>query len=438
MEKENKERKKIRDFIKVKEPVKKIRNFIKVNKPVGIVVTVLACLAVVGVSFTVYSKYYKTGFNKGMATASGFYFNSNLMASVDGLNVLSEEDVHNIPDDVLESVIISSNPTAWQGEKPLDFTVEVRNYDNQLLYNDKDLDVEYEILFMLMDKPVRADYLVQPDGSAEDPIKMQYEDEDGNRAVYRFRGTLPGGQTNEDIYKVIVDPKAGDGDYEPISVLMVAYPIGPEYLRGTKSIAGKLQAIYQEKEFSIEKANFTICEREEYLSTESLKEWAEEVIFKESGFVYQIYTSGNFSGNGLAARKRIQLIWREDMYKINHYDSYYQALLKDAEEGKINFEDRFYKANILEDEDGNIIEDENGNIIGIEANENGKWRVMEIDILPYASLKFTFFRKDGFEDAFKDAENRDVFEKSVRVRLPDENNGGGSDPGTGGDPDPTP
>ena len=439
--KENKAFQKIRDFVKDSETFKKIRGFIKVNKPVGIAVTVLVCLILVGVSYTVYAKYYKTGFNKGMSTASGFYFNSNLMASVPELDVASEEDLYIIPNDILESIIVSSNPTAWAGgDVDYPFDVEVRNFDNQLLYNDKDLNVEYAVYFVLLDKPTEGStYFVTPEGGTAEELK--WDDENDRGVVKSFtEGTLlPGGRTSWDTYRVSIGTTATD-IYVPSRVLMVAYPTGPDYLQGTKSIAGMVKAEVQERKFVIEKQGFTICERADYLTT-AFDDWKTDVILNESGFVYHVYTSGNFSGNGSAARKRIQLVWRRDMFKINYYDTYYQELmaLKDSEPD-FDISERYYAAS------ADVEYDEKDKIINIsnitkaaDDDVDAKWQVMEIDVLPYASLKFTFFRNDGdeknpgFVDAIEKSKDRDVFENSAFVRLLDEDED--EDEDEGGDPD---
>lgn len=409
MENENKERKKIRDFIKVNEPVKKILNFIKVNKPVGIVVTVLACLAVVGVSFTVYSKYYKTGFNKGMATASGFYFNSNYMASVEELRNMTPEKMHDIikEEDILNSIIVSMNRNVWDGINPHSFDVEIRNYDNQLLYNDKDLNVTYEVNFMLLGEPVNAAYSVEFDGDTQD-----LEWEDGKSTIATYSGTLDGGTLNYDNYKLMITPT---GDYQPTDVLMVAYPIDPVFLRGTKAIAGIVRANYQEKKFSIEGSRFLVTDKEEYQTPSESKAWKNEIL-SESAYVYQLYTSGNFSGTGAATKKTITVKWREDMYIINDFDTYYQEA---KEAGRVKY--------------------------GVEENGH-KWTVMEIDILPYASLKFTFFRADEFEKVINGldetldtetgiAKGKAEFESSVQIwyEADEEDENNTQNPDTGDD-----
>lgn len=397
---------------------KKIRNFIKVNKPVGIAVTVLACLVVVGVSFTVYSKYYKTNYNKGMATASGFYFNSNYMASVAelrGMTPMTEEEMRDIDQDILNSVIISTNNGSWT-EGVCTFNVQIRNYDNQLLYNDKDLNVKYQVNFMLLGAPEGARYSV-----ARDDQRISLEWNDGEPNVASFDGELAGGKLSIDSYQLEITPTSGsssDDEYKPTDVLMVAYPTGPDFLEDTKVIAGILRANYEEGEFSLNGSKFLVCDKRDYQNASDNEKKA--VILGESAYVFQLYTSGTFSGSGTATRKTIKVMWRKDMYKINDFDSYYQPIKEELKKDGVTSNAKYYEFNgDVEDKNGNVIKDKNG--------ANPTWQVMEIDILPYSSLKFTFFRADTFEDVVNDPTfTIPHFESSVIVELADEDAGGSS------------
>lgn len=354
---------------------KKIREFLKMNKRTGIVAAVLACALLVGVSITVYSKYYKTGYNPGMATASGFYFNSNYMAAVDELRGITEEKMANIPAEVLETIIRSANDTSWvEGSEGYSFYVYVQNYDNQLLYNDKDLDVEYEVRFMLLGEPVGANYSVTFDHQTQ---SLTWEN--GKGSIATFQGSLPGGRPNADSYelRVALDQSTDAVPYEPTDVLMVAYPIGPEYLQGTKSIAGIIRANYEQKEFDIgTESGFVIRNDEAYK-----KDWKDTVL-QESAYEYRVYTTGNYTGNGAATRRTIRVMWRSDMYQINEFDEYYKQAKG------------------------------NGRI-----SANGNWTVMEIDVLPFASIKFLFFRNKDFVSIINamDDDNSSDFEESVKV-----------------------
>lgn len=396
--KKKKERKKIREFLK----------FIKMNRKAQIVTAVLACGILAGVSITVYSKYYKTGYNPGMAVASGFYFNSNYMAAVDDLkNMTIDEMIPIIDDDILETIIRSANDLSWsEGEAKYTFNnIEVRNYDNYLLYNDKDLDVGYEVYFMLLDEPKGAKYFIK-----DQSTQVEYElFEWGNtEKIVRFKGTLDGGTPNLHTYELSIDTSLGpDGStYEPVDVLMIAYPTDPYYLKGSKAIAGILRANQEEKKFKIEPESGFAVRREKDYYENDYEKW-QETVLKESGYEYQVYTSGNYTGSGSATRRTIQVKWRKDLYQINQNDYYYQRAIATSEDTQ--------DCRLLSDET-----DEDGHT----------WAVMEIDVLPFASLKFVFFRSgnNDFETIIESMDRENDFEKSVQVSVvgdedEDENSG---------------
>lgn len=341
-----------------------------INKKFRIVITVLAVLLLAGVSVSVYAKYYKTGYNKGMAIASGFYFGSNYMAAHDDIKGLSMEE---IAAGHLNTIIASEND--WQGTDSHFISVEVRNYDSQLLYNDTELNVEYQVNFMLLDEPVGAGYSVK---FGEEIKSLDFSG--GKGTVVSFTGRLPGGMLSADGYELTVT-KTGTEEYIPSNILMVAYPTGPDYLAGTRCIAGVIKFDYIEKEFKIEDCGLLIRK------TWDSSVWKEDVS-KESGFIYELITSGNYTGSETTAtRKKIQLKWDSSVFKINANDRYYLSVKDDVT--------KYYT----------VTED------GIT------WQVMEIEVLPYASIKFVLFRNDGFETKINAMTDKEQFENSVQVKI---------------------
>ncbi|MDD6490967.1 MAG: hypothetical protein PUG54_01875 [Firmicutes bacterium] len=349
---------------------KKVR---KVNTRSLIVIAVLACLLLAGVSVTVFAKYYKTGYNKGMAVASGFYFGSNYMSSVDNIKGLTMEE---IAQNHIDSIVVSANRTPWKGTNVFDFDVEVRNYDNQLLYNDIDLNVEYQVNFMLLDEPKGASYTVS-DGVTTKNLGWT----GGRGTVVSFTGTLPGGILRANVYRLAVGMQDAN-QYVPANILMVAYPIGPDYLINTKCIAGIVKANYEDKEFKIESGTgFTVAKTTDYETN-----W-KEAINKESGFVYQLLTSGSYTGAGSTeTRKKIRLKWDSKMFTINENDDHYKEVKDDTS--------KYYTMS-----EGGI-----------------DWQVMEIEVLPYASIKFVFFRNDEFMTKIGSMSKTD-FENSVKAEV---------------------
>lgn len=78
---------------------------------------------------------------------------------------------------------------------------------------------------------------------------------------------------------------------------MVAYPTGPDYLVGTRCIAGIIKFDYVEKEFKIEDSGFEIRK------TWDSANWKQDVD-KESGFIYELITSGNYTGSETTATRK--------------------------------------------------------------------------------------------------------------------------------------
>lgn len=380
---------------------RKKKNVKKINKRFRIVIAVLACMVLAGVSITVYSKYYKTGYNKGMAIASSFYFSSNYMAALDNVNkdyadyqALMEYIAETYTED---SIITSTNSDPWSGEGACTFYVKIRNYDNYLLYNDIDLNVDYRVNFMLLEDPQGAVYTVSDSANVSTPLKW----ENGKGTVASFTGKLPGGTSRYDEYQLKVT-KPDNAEYIPANVLMVAYPIGPSYLTGTKCIAGIISAKYKEREFNIEKQGFTIVETADYQQN-----WR-KAIEKEAGFEYQLITSGSFSSSdSMTARKKIKLKWNSKMFQINANDEYYlKTQDPDNPEGTYSI---------------STVPDENGIY----------WGEMEIEISSYYSVKFVFFRntdvvdavtgKVSFEQELENMKDREEFEKSIYAEVLDGN-----------------
>ena len=361
----------MRKEIKKRSSVKKVNRTTKIK----IVIAAAACLLVAGVSFTVYSKYYKTGYNPGMATASGFYFSSNYMAASTEIMGKSMEVIAR---DYQDNVLVSTNESSWNGTDAYTFPIYVRNYDNQLLYNDKDLNVEYEVSFMLIDYPTGATYTIKKAGD-EQAQSLGWTG--GKGEIRTFRGTLAGGKPIYDTYELSVSLLTTVQDvYTPARVLMVARPTGPSFLANTKWIAGILKADYEEKEFRIEKSGFAISMQEDKWTETG---WDAEVE-KEAGYVYQLYTTGSYTGGG--TQKTLLVKWRSDLFKINYFDPYYQKVKDDPS--------RYY-----------------------QDPDDSKWQVMKIDIQPYASLKFVFYRTgSNFMNTVKTL-GQEGFENSVVVEL---------------------
>lgn len=366
----------------------------KVNRKCRMAILALALLLMSGLSLTVYSKYYKTRDNMGMAIASGFYFSSSYMAAVtpedgDNIRTLSPTDLNN---KYADQIVVSAK--GWNGQSEYGVSIDIRNYDSQLLYNDRDLNVEYEVKFVLLDEPEGAAYEVQSvSGSQAGTRPLEWAGGQGKEVL--FTGSLAGGSRDDDTYELKIRP-AVSGAYTPSDILMVAYPVGPEYLKDAKCIAGILRFNYAEGEFKIQDSGFEVTKTEEYknsIADSSNPDGWKEVVKKESGFNYQIITSGSYIGNNSAASKRtIQLKWKSSLFEINRNDAYYM------------------KATDLQEPEGSFkVIEENGE----------KYSVLEIKVFPYALLEFTFFQGDSFINDITAMASHEEFERAITVTVTD-------------------
>ncbi|MCI9199647.1 MAG: hypothetical protein HFI03_04320 [Lachnospiraceae bacterium] len=334
----------------------------KIGKRRKAALILAGCLIFAGMSFTVYSKYYKTRYEKGMAIASGFYFSSNYMYEEEGLEEI--EDIAELTrisggklvhEELVNRLMVAVNKQLWGDDSCL-FDVEVRNYTNLLLYNDTDLNVGYTVEFALLDVPTGAVYDIRK-GSEGSYTRLE-NDGKGNVVKAGFEETLEGGKLSWDDYelKVSIDNSQGM-DYQPSRVLMMAYPTSPDYLKDTKKIAGIIMADYNQRKMEITDQKLTVEDEADWDEAD----WKER-LKKESAFVYQLKTTGNYYAQGNNNMKqKIRIIWDAELFELNKNDKY-------REENDANIE---YK--------------------------DGKG-IMTIETMPYSSIKFVFFKKDNFDE----------------------------------------
>lgn len=341
------------------------QNMKKMNTKSRIAITVLAVLLFAGISFSAYAKYYKTSYNQGIAIASGFYFNSKFMCEEENINDLKIEELAKKEEIVSQLTSYVSNKP-WNGN---DFTlsIDVRNYANQLLYNDKDLDISYKVDFILLDEGADANgtYEVRPENSTS------YTKITNSKAV-GFEGKLEGGQAIEDKYELKVTlPMTGSADYKPARILIMAYP---EDIASGK-IAGIVKVDYNQAEMEIIDQKFTIEDELQKLGDDK---WMERVK-EESAFVYQLKTTGGYyveGGNNMM--QKIKITWNPDLFVLNQNDRY------------INEESTEY------------------------SSDQGE---MIIETAPYSSIKFVFFKKGSFDETVKDMTLEAFTKESVKVDI---------------------
>ena len=359
-------------------PYKWIKQFLKLNNVrkaivIGFIFGILLTIGMSGVSL---AKYFAKRDNKGVSVASGLYFNSNCISNVEGpVNVsLDRIDLLTVPGYV--------NP-----EGGSNFYLDIRNYDNHLLYNELYLDLKYTISFMKLNGETASVEYVDEDGR-----NIRVSLENGTTYVDAIAGVthegwngkcltltekeLAGGAARYHSY-VIRTTNATDGT--DAKVLVMAYPTAPDYVEAAAEdlrLIGVLQAQPKEVKVGIDRSSFMIEETAEYAS-----DW-KKAVEKMSGLVYTIQTNGDDVSTSGAVKGELEVTWNAKMLDINQYDPYY-------------------------------LEAVNNNTL----TTNGDLKTMKIRVLPYANVRITFYKTADFVSAFGSTMTQNEFESYVKASL---------------------
>lgn len=336
-------------------------NFSKLNiSKKALFIGFIACILVfIGFSSVSLAKYYAKRDNKGVSVASGLYFNSNCISNVAGSI-----------DTPLTGIDLTRVPGYVNPEGGSVFHMDIRNYDNHLLFNELYLDIEYTIAFLKLNgETVSVEYT---DNAGKNVQKVLGDDE-----IFTLTGReLEGGAARYHRY-VVKTTNALDGT--DAKVLVMAYPTSPDYVATAAEkmrLIGVLQAQPKNIEVGIDNAGFLIEETAEYISN-----W-KSAVEKMSGLVFTIQTNGDDVSSTGSVKGELKVTWNAKMLDINQFDSYYQEAVRN---GKVT--------------------------------TSGDNKTMTIKVLPYANVRITFYKTADFVAAFGSSMTKDEFENYVKAEL---------------------
>ncbi|MDD6069477.1 MAG: hypothetical protein PUC12_01500 [Clostridiales bacterium] len=293
---------------------------------------VLLCLA----GGVLVAKYYAGRSNKGVATASSLYFSSNVLKSLN--NGTGDPVEGNYP--------IIYNTSTWNGNDPYIFDVEIRNYQNQLLYNDRNLDITYDISFELMDTTDGGSYSVSY-GNETRTLTSE------NKTAVFSNKTLQGGMARADQFKISVtrpDSQKDNPNYRSCGILVIAKPVSPSYVKDSIKLGGILYATMVSAQYKLEH-NFNKVTA----GNSPLSDFC--------GFPCTItYMPGEDN-----AAHEVKVKWKNNL-EIDQHNAYY--LQAKQESGRS----------------------------GMETSDETTWNYMIITMQPYSSIQIAFYRADSFDD----------------------------------------
>lgn len=347
------------------------------NKKVIKMICGLSVLAICFlVTVVVYAKYYASRNNKGIVVASNIYFNSDKLKKTKGITDLDSIVSNN---EILNQISVFTNSGSWSNVDLL-LSFNITNYDNNILYNETNLFIDYKVEFILLDNPIGASYSAVSEDGTEKALANK-----GDKVEFSAR--LSGGTLEADAYAVKVSMESID-NYEPARVLILAYPTSPDYIYKDKMenqefrLLGICEAHITETNMSIKSAGFVLEDNTKYTDTG----W-KGVVQDYSGFIYNIKTVGDIileSEN--STKKEIKVTWNTDYLSIDKFDQYY---LDATANNKVTI--------------------------------NGNKTSMIIAVLPYTSIDITFYKTSEFDTELKaknpDATGRQWFEGLVITEM---------------------
>lgn len=334
----------------------------------------------------IFGKYYAARYNKGIAVASNLYFNSDKLTKSTGIT-----DIDSIinDDDSIRKINVFTNSGSWSsGDLLLSF--DIRNYDNNILYNEKELNIGYKVHFVLLDEPEGAEYSVVSSDNVSYPLS------DKGSSV-ELEGMTVGGSLDADIYGIQVRMTSQE-NYKAARVLVLAYPVSPDYVyRDTQDnqeyrLLGIFQGHPTDMQISIENACFKVQEASGY-NDSTWRSMVEDL----SGYIYNIKTAGDVVlDNNTAAKQEAVVTWDNRYVTIDKYDENYQYALEHDMQ----------------------VADESEKYIQV----NGDYTSMTIMVLPYTSIDMTYYKTENFHSelqaqASDSAKGKAWFEGLVTARI---------------------
>lgn len=313
----------------------------RISKVGWIFVGIIMLIIVSSLGYATYAKYFSQSAKAGIAVASGIYFTANYA-------VHTEEEVF------FES-IVNSNYTGGT----FNFNFEVRNYENNLLFNESSVVIPYSVSFWLGEQPTNATYTVRKaEGLAEE---IRYGDE--NKITISGQ-SIAGGAARTDIYTISISVIGGEGVHTAVPIYVQV--VTEDGAIVNRNLCGKmiLNNIARPENF-IEAQQFVL---RDFSGTDEEK-YTE--LLKQTEFMYEIRTVGQVL-NSDEVIEELKVSWNPAALSLDLFNEAY-----------LDWTDR------------------TGNNAPLVDSETG-WNYFTIKVMPYSSETIGFFRGSEFDTVVTD------------------------------------
>ena len=318
-----------------------------------IVIGVLVCANVGWFGYSAYAKYFSQSAKSGIAIASGIYFTANYAAHTDS--------------DVFFESIVKSDYTGVT----YNFDFEVRNYENNLLFNEGGVSIPYSVEIWLEEQPINAFYTIKKAGEPAQTIGITEADRlviDGQR-IY-------GGAAMADVYTISINVTGNSHEAVPIYVRVTT----DDDAVITGKLCGKMiiTNIARPESF-IEKQAFVVTDDN---GTDDEK-FAE--IQGQSEFIYEIRTVGDVL-DADEITEELKISWDPTVFQLDMFDEAY-------------------------------LEWQAGSGESAPKTDTNGWKYFIVKVMPYSSETIGFFRGDKFEQKVSDLASLNQYIKAEKYSV---------------------
>lgn len=309
-----------------------------------------------------YAKYFSQSAQYGVAIASGVYFSANYAAESSDAD--SEE--------YFESVVNSN-----YGGSNYEFTFDVRNYENNILFNESGVSIPYSLSFWLGETPVGATYTVSwKDGEDTKQQTIGVGESNKNTIINQ---SISGGSASVVEYTIAIGGTA-------TGVIHASVPIYVEVRTDEGAIINK--TLRGKMVLNNTKVPENYIESQEFVvSGQYADEAAKYVqIQKQAMLIYEIRTVGEVAAGDVT--EKLKLSWNPDVLEIDLFD---EAFVAWQESNK----------------------DANGNVPTTPlVDTTTGWYYITLEVMPYSAQTVSFFRGEQYDETVAD---KDTAEASMQA-----------------------
>lgn len=252
---------------------------------------------------TTFAKYYSLQKQKGVAVASDFYFSSDILKT--GVEI----GENNVPSTI--SPYVAGN--AWNPNATLStVTFCIRNYANYLLYNDENIELEYDIYAMVAEADTSG--IQYSLGYGENRLEL-------STTPTKISDRLSGGEPLSKSYSIQYNYSAGIKSL-PKTVYVWAVPTAPSYISSALYSMGSAISVREgssEFSFAGDWKFITLEDLEEALTEEQ-----KNIINSQVGFVYNISTSGSNTKGADKDKVNVSLSWNSNYVELDRFSKLYR------------------------------------------------------------------------------------------------------------------